>query len=94
MQAAHLLQHFRSRTQVEVVGVAQDDVGLQNLQHILRVEPLDAAHRADRHKNRGLDRTVRGGDGGGAGAAVGGLKLEFHGSDTLRLNRDIIPYGS
>ena len=62
MQAARLFEDSRSGAQIEVIGVAQDDLRLNLLLQFREMHPFDGALRADRHKNRCLDGAVIGRD--------------------------------
>ncbi len=82
VQPAKGLDHLAPGPQVEVVGVAQDDLGAGG-RKLLGRHRLDRAERADRHEDRGLDRPVGGFENAGPRAAAGALvrDLEFeHGS--------------
>ena len=55
MQAARLVQDVGARTQVEVVGVAKDDLCVDILFEEGTLHTFDGTHGAHGHKNRGLD---------------------------------------
>jgi len=58
MQPAHAADSLMARPQVEVVGVAEDDLRAQLFEHVLG-DGLDGAGRAHRHEDRRLDGAVR-----------------------------------
>ena len=60
MQPAAPRDEVVARPQVEVIRVAEDDRRADVLE-IARRHRLDRALRADRHEDRRLDRSVRGG---------------------------------
>ena len=62
MQSAGLAQDVESRTKVEMVGVAQDDLCLHLFAELGEVYGLHAAHRSDGHEDRCLNLSVIGGD--------------------------------
>jgi hypothetical protein len=59
MQSAETSDHFEPRPHVQVVGISQNDLGLQFSQ-FSRTHGFDASLGADRHKCRSIDRAVRG----------------------------------
>ena len=60
MQATRLVQDFRSGTQVQVVGVTQDDLRPDVVLEVAERDSLDGAYRTHGHENRGLDIAVVG----------------------------------
>ena len=54
VQAARLLQHVEARTEVQVVGVAQNDLRLDVLLQLRQVHTLDGTHGTHRHEDRRL----------------------------------------
>ena len=58
MQAAHAADGFVTGAQVEVIGVAENDLGAERFNHVLRYG-FDAAGRADRHEDRSFHHLVR-----------------------------------
>ena len=58
VQAAEPFDALVARAQVEVVGVAQDDLGADLVQ-VVGIERLDRGVGADRHEHRRLDVAVR-----------------------------------
>ena len=80
MKSAGIAQHFQSRTQIEVIGISEDDLGLDLLAQFGKVNPLHATHRSDRHENRCLDLAVVGGYNTGTGIAglITMLNFERH----------------
>jgi len=61
VQAAGAFQHFGARTQVEMVGIAQDDLRLYIVGQLPLRYGFYAAGGAYGHENRGEDLTVVGG---------------------------------
>jgi len=61
-----------------MIGVGKDDLRAQELLYVRRIERLDRAHGADRHKNGGTDRAMRRADRAGARRAVCGVYLKIH----------------
>src|SRR6185295_4230817 len=59
MQAATARDQIVAGPEVQMVGVAEEDLGAQRLEIAMR-DPLHRALRADRHERRRLDGTVRG----------------------------------
>ena len=81
VQAAGPIDQLVAGTQVEVVGIAQNDAGVELFQ-ILLGQGLDRGPGADRHEDRSLHRAVRGVEQAGAspGAAVLGDDFKGEGS--------------
>ncbi len=75
VQAAELLDQLLAGPQVQVVGVAEDDLRAERLE-LERVERLHRGLRADRHEDGGLDGAVRELERGGARRAVDGVEHE------------------
>ena len=71
MQSSCRLDDVESRTQVEVVGVAQDNLGFHLLAQLLEVDALHASHGAYWHEDRCLNLSVVGGD--DASTCIAGL---------------------
>ena len=67
-------------TQVEVIGVGQDDPGAGFVAHVAVEDALDRGRRAHGHEDRGIDRAVVGFEPPDAGGAcgVGMSDREFH----------------
>ena len=55
MEATSGPEHLAAGAEVEVVGVAQDDLGLHLLLEFAEVDSLHAAHRAHGHEDGGED---------------------------------------
>ena len=51
MQSAHAADRFVSGAQVEMIGVAENDLRAERFDHVLR-HGLDAARRSHRHEHR------------------------------------------
>ena len=62
MQTASLAQDVEARAQVQVVGVAQYDLGLHLLAQLLEVYALHRSHRAYRHEDGGAYLAMVGAD--------------------------------
>ena len=62
MQPSGLPEYFRTRAQIEVVGVAEYDLCVYVVAELAHVHSLDRPHGAYRHEYRGLDLSVVGGD--------------------------------
>jgi len=80
VQATGRAQHLQPRPQVEVVGIAENNLGLHILlQRGLR-HGLHGAGRANGHENRGFDGPVGRFEAAGAGFGGGvlGEKVEGH----------------
>jgi len=75
VKASGFAQQVGARTQVQVVGIAQDYLGLDIVAHLRHQHPFDSAAGAYGHENRGFDFSVAGGYQSGAcvGAGGGGL---------------------
>jgi len=58
VQAAHAADGLVAGAQVEVIGVAQDDLRAEGFKHVLG-NGLDGSGSADGHEDRGLDGLVR-----------------------------------
>ena len=78
MQAAHPAHGFDSGPQIQVIGIAQNDVSAQFFERVLG-HPFHGAQRSHRHKYGGLDFSVRSEQATGAGSAVGGIDVECDG---------------
>ena len=78
MQAAHAAYGFDSGTQVEVIGVAENDVRAQLFEGVLR-NTFHRGYRADRHENRGPDLAVGRQEAPGAGFAARLVDVEGEG---------------
>ena len=55
MKSAGGLQDLKTRTEIKMVCVAQDDFSLDILLKVSMIYSLDRAHCADRHEDRSLD---------------------------------------
>ena len=58
VQAAHAADGLMARAQVEVIGVAENDLRAEGFKHILR-DGLDRSLRADGHEDRRFDGLMR-----------------------------------
>ena len=59
VQAAELCHFLRTGPQHQMIGVAQNDIGAR-LFHLVEVESLHRAHRADRHEGRRANVAMQG----------------------------------
>ena len=80
MQASHSFQHVESGTEVEVVGVAEDDLSLDLVAYVTDMACLDGAYGADGHEDGRHDVAMVGVQHPCAGVAlrVVGGEGEFH----------------
>ena len=78
--SACLAEDIQSRTEIQMVGVAQNDLCLYLFAKLGEMHCLHASHRTDGHEDRGLDLTVIGGDQSCTGVTriVAMLYLEPH----------------
>ena len=65
--------------QEEMVGVAEDDAGLEFVPEVALVEAFDRGLRADGHEDGGRDIAMRGVQNAGAGAGLRAFGEEFEG---------------
>ena len=75
VQPAELLDHVLAGAEMQVVGVAEDDLRADHAQ-LARVEALDRSLRPDRHERRCLHVAVAGAQDPRARGAGGGGDLE------------------
>ena len=75
VQAAELADQLMAGPQKQVIGVGEDDFGVQLVGQIALHDALDGGLRADWHEHGGFDDAVRGVDEAGARAGVGALGL-------------------
>ena len=80
VQPAGLVQDIEARAQVQVIGVAQDYLGLDVVAQLALMHSLDRRHRAHGHEDRRQYRTVVGRDYAGPGMAtlIGMYQLKIH----------------
>jgi len=78
VKAPKVPDQFVPGAQEEMVGVAEDDAGLEIVPQVALAESLDCGLCSDRHENRGRDIAVRGvqDTGAGVGDRALGEKLE------------------
>jgi hypothetical protein len=79
MQTAHALNSFVAGAEEQVVGVRQNDFGVQIVDEIARCQALDGALGADGHEYRRLNYAMRGVQQSGtrAGLRAGCLYFEM-----------------
>ncbi len=94
MQTTEALNAFVTRAEKQMIGIAQDDLGIQFISQHARRQALDGALRADRHEDRGFNGTVCGVEepGACAGGRTSGLdfKAECGGQELLSTGQDWI----
>jgi len=78
VQAAERCDAFGARTQHQVIGVGEHDVGA-GCTHRVGREALHRCLGADRQERRGSDRAMRRRDLTAAGSAIGGKQAEGEG---------------
>ena len=71
MQAAGSLQNIGPRTQVQIIGIAQNDLCARLVRQVAVKHALDAAYGTHGHENGRFDRPVVGRNQSGAGRAGG-----------------------
>ena len=77
MQATGLTQGVETRAQVQVVGVAQDDLSLHLFTEFREMNTLHATTGTNGHEDWRLDLSVVSGDNAGAGTTVWVCMLQF-----------------
>ena len=77
VQPTRCFEYFQSGTQIEVVGIAQDDLRFHLVQNFMGVYAFHCAQRADRHKYRRLNLPMIGGDQSGTCLAACVVVLQF-----------------
>ena len=75
MQAAEAADQLMAGPDVEMVGVAEDDLGAQLLE-VFRGHALDRGLGAHRHEDRGLHRAVQGAHLAAPGRAIAGFAVQ------------------
>ena len=87
VQAACGTQGVEPRAQVEVVGVAQDDLGADVLPQVAVIDALDGTYRPDGHENGGMDLAVVRLDDAraGGGMRIGRSLRKFHPSKIVKI---------
>ncbi len=76
VQPAVIADHLQAGAQIQMEGVAQDDLRTQGTD-LLGQDALDRPIGPDRHERRGLNRAARKGQAPTPGMPVGGLELEL-----------------
>ena len=80
VKSAGLAEHVQSGTQVEMISVAEYDLGSYIFLQIPMIYALDGPYGPDGHENRGMYRAMIGFDQACAGSCAGVLMTqgEFH----------------
>src|SRR5580698_7106764 len=87
VQPAHAADGFVTGTQIEMVGIAEDNLGVERFEHVLRYG-FDGAGGAHRHEYRGFDCLVRQDELGSASASLGLVEqVELEGHSTILAGR-------
>ena len=71
VQTTRFLQDFQTRTEIEVIRIAQNDFGIDVFFYFVKMYSFDATQRADRHKDGSVNLTVVSCDESGASCAAG-----------------------
>ena len=71
VESAGLMQNVRARAEIQVVGIAQDDLCAHLCFEFVKVYGLDAPDGTHGHEDRGLDDAVTGHQLAGAGGGLG-----------------------
>ena len=90
VQAAVVGDHVQARAQVQMEGIAEDDLRTQRAD-LLRQDALHRAIGAHRHEGRGFHGPAREGQAAAAGATVGGLELELESGHGAVIRADSLP---
>jgi hypothetical protein len=85
MQPAHVAYHRFPGPQMEMIGIAQDDLGTGS-PDVRGAEPPDDTVSADRHERGGLDLAMRQGQRPGAGGADRSLEGEVEHEGSYQLS--------
>jgi hypothetical protein len=67
VQSTGFFQHFKARTQVQMICVAQYDLRFYVIFKFRHLDSLNRTHRADRHEDGCLNHTMAGNDLSGSG---------------------------
>jgi len=86
VEAAEGLDELVAGAQEEVVGIAEDDAGVQVGDKIPLRNSFDGGLRADGHEDGGFDGAVRGVEEAGPGAGVGTSGEDFEAQSRQGLN--------
>src|SRR5947208_13780632 len=78
VEAAELANGLVPGTQIQVVGVPQDDFGVEIVEQIARQQAFDSSLRANGYEHRGLDVAMAGVQDScsGSGVLTGGLHFK------------------
>ena len=79
MKAPKTPDQFVARAEEEMVGITEDDAGVELIPQIALVQPFDRGLGADGHEDGGRDVAVWCVEDAGAGAGDGALGEEFEG---------------
>ena len=83
MQAAQAPDGLVAGTQVQVIRVGQDDLGVEIFQQRSRQDAFDCGLRADGHEDRRFHLSVGGVKDASAGAGVRADRLKFEAEHSL-----------
>ena len=75
VQAAGLFYDFHAGAQIQVVGVAEYNLGIDFVAQFVRMHAFDSAYGAYRHEDRRFNRAMVGFDKAGAGVAIAASML-------------------
>ena len=71
VQSSRSFQNGSAGAQIQVIGISQDNLGFHLMHELLLIERLYSAHRTNRHKDRGVNRTMIGNQRTGTGSRLG-----------------------
>ena len=77
VEAAHLADQFMAWPQVEMIGIRENDFGVEIFLDLPRHQAFNRRLGTDGHKYRGFDDAVGGMEQSGPRAGLGTLSLEF-----------------
>src|SRR5208282_1171337 len=75
VQPAHPANRFNTRTQIKMIGIAEQNLDVKFFEHILR-DALDRSQGSDRHEHRRLYLSVRSDQLAGAGGPSASINLQ------------------
>jgi hypothetical protein len=96
VKSAGLLQYIQSRAEVQVIGIAEDNLCLHVILQVFMINPFHRTDGTDRHEDRGTDvpvirmqHTAPGG-----GRKVGMRLFEFHLSKIIKIEEKMTKFVS